>query len=285
MTIGYPLLREAKVISVQDPDELGRVQLKVYPELSEHPDNDLPWCFPFSGGESGKDFGLPEEGKTVTCIVWNRFWTEITFLPFVISPPKEHLFKKWIDDWKSKIEDLADDPEEKDLKVRQFSDGFSAFHDVKNSAHGVIHPSGTYAMVDKDGNIFIKGVKKLTLHDGDGNFNTEVDMSSGDVNLETKGKFNIKIDGETSIENKGKLTIKSNDDFNIESKANINIKATQACKVESTSEVTVKAAQCVIDSQILNFKGTKSQGTVPPSGSGVLCGIPACICSGAPHVG
>ena len=41
----------------------------------------------------------------------------------------------------------------------------------------------------------------------------------------------------------------------------------------------------VDDAQILNFKGTKSQGTVPPSGSGVLCAVPACICSGAPHVG
>jgi molybdopterin molybdotransferase len=46
----YPILREAKVINTTDPEKLGRIQLKVYPELAEIPDADCPWCFPQSDG-------------------------------------------------------------------------------------------------------------------------------------------------------------------------------------------------------------------------------------------
>jgi hypothetical protein len=35
-------LREAKVINTTDPEELGRIQLKVSPELAEIPDADCP---------------------------------------------------------------------------------------------------------------------------------------------------------------------------------------------------------------------------------------------------
>jgi hypothetical protein len=55
----YPLLRESKVINTTDPEELGRIQLKVYPELAEIPDADCPWAFPASGGIHGQSFGLP----------------------------------------------------------------------------------------------------------------------------------------------------------------------------------------------------------------------------------
>lgn len=317
MTNIYPLIREAKVVSVKDPEELGRIQLKVYPELSQHPDKDLPWCFPSNAGLDGLDFSMPEEEKIISCIVWNRYWTEITYLPYAVSKPTEHLFKKWMDDQKSKIDDMADDPEEKSFLVQQLSDGFCVFHDKKNSAHGLLHPSGTYFLLDKDGTLFIKGMKEIHIHDKDDKFKFDVDMTSGDTSLETKGKINVKLEGENTLENKGKLTVKSDDalsveakgkitveskdsievkssgdvkvdstgDVKIDSKGNAHIKGVSGCKVESPGEVTVKAAQCVVDAQIFNFKGTKSQGTVPPSGSGVFCAVPACICSGAPHVG
>lgn len=297
----YPLFREAIVTSVEDPEELGRVQLRVLPELSEHEEADLPWCFPESSGIHGKSFGLPQVGQAVSCIVWTKLWCEITYLPMVIRKPKEHPFQDWMDNQRSLIDDMANDPEEKDLIVEQYSDDFSEYHDVGNSEHGFVHPSGTYASIDKDGTAWMKGVKELHLHDGDGNFEAVIDFTSGDIKLSSKGKQEKTIEGDVKETIKGKqevavdqdseLTVKGKwkvsvtGDASIESKGAVNIKAISSCKVEATSEVNIKAPQCVIDSQILNFKGMKSQGIVPPSGSGVLCGIPACICSGAPHVG
>jgi len=297
----YPLFREAIVTSVEDPEELGRIQLRVLPELSEHEEADLPWCFPESTGIHGKSFGLPQVGQAISCIVWTKLWCEITYLPMVIRKPKEHPFQDWMDNQRSLIDDMANDPEEKDLVVEQYSDDFSQYHDVGNSEHGFVHPSGTYVSIDKDGTAWMKGVKELHLHDGDGNFEAVIDFTSGDIKLTSKGKQEKTIEGDVKETIKGKqevevdqdseLTIKGKwkvsvtGDASIESKGAVNIKATSSCKVEATSEVNIKAPQCVIDSQILNFKGMKSQGTVPPSGSGVCCAIPACICSGAPHVG
>lgn len=285
MNTVYPLFREAIVTSVEDPEELGRVQLRVLPELSEHEESDLPWCFPESTGIHGKDFGMPQVGQAVSCIVWTKLWCEITYLPMVIRKPKEHLFQNWMDNQRSLIDDMANDPEEKDLVVKQYSDDFSEYHDVGNSEHGFVHPSGTYVTIDKDGTAFMKGVKELHVHDGDGNFEAVIDFTSGDITLTTKGKQEKTVEGDATQTYKGKWSVSVTGDASIESKGAVNIKATSSCKVEASSEVNIKAPQCVIDSQILNFKGTKSQGTVPPSGSGVLCAVPACICSGAPHVG
>lgn len=297
----YPLFREAIVTSVEDPEELGRIQLRVLPELSEHEESDLPWCFPESSGIHGKSFGLPQVDQAVSCIVWTKLWCEITYLPMVIRKPKEHPFQDWMDNQRSLIDDMANDPEEKDLVVEQYSDDFSQYHDVGNSEHGFVHPSGTYVSVDKDGTAWMKGVKELHLHDGDGNFEAVIDFTSGDIKLTSKGKQEktiegdvkeiikgkqeVEVDQDSEFTVKGKWKVSVTGDASIESKGAVNIKATSSCKVEATSEVNIKAPQCVIDSQILNFKGMKSQGTVPPSGSGVCCAIPACICSGAPHVG
>ena len=285
MNTVYPLFREALVTSVEDPEELGRVQLRVLPELSEHEESDLPWCFPESTGVHGKDFGMPQVGQAVSCIVWTKLWCEITYLPMVIRKPKEHPYQDWMDNQRSLIDDMANDPEEKDLVVKQYSDDFSEYHDVGNSEHGFVHPSGTYVSIDKDGTAWMKGVKELHLHDGDGNFEAVIDFTSGDIKLTTKGKQEKTVEGDATQTYKGKWSVSVTGDASIESKGAVNIKATSSCKVEASSEVNIKAPQCVIDSQILNFKGTKSQGTVPPSGSGVCCAIPACICSGAPHVG
>ena len=285
MNTVYPLFREALVTSVEDPEELGRVQLRVLPELSEHEESDLPWCFPESTGVHGKDFGMPQVGQAVSCIVWTKLWCEITYLPMVIRKPKEHPYQDWMDNQRSLIDDMANDPEEKDLVVKQYSDDFSEYHDVGNSEHGFVHPSGTYVSIDKDGTAWMKGVKELHLHDGDENFEAVIDFTSGDIKLTTKGKQEKTVEGDATQTYKGKWSVSVTGDASIESKGAVNIKATSSCKVEASSEVNIKAPQCVIDSQILNFKGTKSQGTVPPSGSGVLCAVPACICSGAPHVG
>ena len=285
MNTVYPLFREAIVTSVEDPEELGRVQLRVLPELSEHEESDLPWCFPESSGIHGKSFGLPQVGQAVSCIVWTKLWCEITYLPMVIRKPKEHPFQDWMDNQRSLIDDMANDPEEKNLVVEQYSDDFSQYHDVGNSEHGFVHPSGTYVSIDKDGTAWMKGVKELHLHDGDENFEAVIDFTSGDIKLTTKGKQEKTVEGDATQTYKGKWSVSVTGDASIESKGAVNIKATSSCKVEASSEVNIKAPQCVIDSQILNFKGTKSQGTVPPSGSGVLCAVPACICSGAPHVG
>lgn len=273
----YPLLREACVTSVEDPESLGRIQLRVLPELSEHEEADLPWCFPEDSGIHGKDFGMPQIGQLVSCIVWTKFWCEITYLPFVIRKPADHLYKRWMDTLRSKLNDMQTDPEEKNLVVRQFADDFSEFHDVGNSEHGILHPSGTYVSIDREGSVWMKCVKELHIHDASGSLDLKVDLTTGDITLKSAGALNVNSEG--------KINIKTSSDCNIDSDAKMNIRCASACRIEASSEATIQAPRCTIDSNVINFTGVKSQGSIPPTGAGVLCGIPACICSGTPHIG
>jgi len=236
----YPLLREAKVISVDDPEKLGRVQLKVYPELSEIKDDECPWCFPTHGGIHGKSFEVPLVDTLVTCIVWNKYWNEISFFPLVITKPTEHLFDKWKDNQKSKISDMKDAPEEAHLSVEQYEDDFNEFHDTKNSQHGVLHPSGAYCLIDKDGTMYIQFVKKYVFHDKDSNLKIEIDSSDGSIKLETKGeiKETIKKDWSLSVDGNAEIKVKGN--AKIEATGNVDTKGTNVT-VEASGMLTLKS--------------------------------------------
>jgi hypothetical protein len=182
----FPIFREAKVINTTDPENLGRIQLKIYPELSEIADTDCPWCFPHTGGVHGKSFGVPLVEQLVTCVVWNRYFNEITFLPFNITNPTEHLFDNWMENQRSEVADMETDPEEEHFIVEQFEDDFTVFHDTKNSQHGFLHPTGTYLTVNKDGSIWVQSVKKCTFHNKDSDLIFEVDSDTGNIAFKTK---------------------------------------------------------------------------------------------------
>jgi hypothetical protein len=307
----FPILREAKVTNTSDPEQLGRIQLRVYPELAEiEPESDLPWCFPMSGGIHGKSFAVPLVGQLISCVVMSRYWNEITFLPFNITKPTEHLFDKWKEDQKPKIKDMASDPEEEHFVVEEYEDGFTEFHDTKNNQHGFLHPKETYVTINKDGNIFMQSIKKFTFHNKDSDLMVEADSESGDVTFKTKGGVDSTVDKDVKKTHKAKETtevtgdasfnykanwkvtvmgnaeIKTTGNTNIESIGMMNIKSTGPCTVESTAMTTVKGSSMVIvDAPILNFTGNKSNGQVIPSGSGVCCALPVCVAAGIPQSG
>jgi hypothetical protein len=306
----YPLLRESKVVSTTDPEELGRIQLKVYPELAEIPDADCPWCFPHTGGVHGKSFGMPLENQLISCIVWSKYWNEITFLPFNITKPTEHLFAKWKEGQKPKVTDMKDDPEEEHFVVDEYEDGFTTFHDTKNNQHGFLHPKETFITINKDGDVFMQSIKKLTFHNKDSDLILEADSDSGDVTFKTKGKTDSTIDKDAIKTIKGKqidevtgdatftykanwkvtvtgnTEIKTTGNTKVESTGTLDIKSSGPCTVESTAMTTVKGSSMVIvDAPILQFKGQKSNGQVIPSGSGVCCALGVCPAAGIPQTG
>jgi hypothetical protein len=195
----YPILREAKVINTTDSEKLGRIQLKVYPELAEIPDADCPWCFPFSGGIHGKSFGVPLVGQLVTCVVWNRYWNEITFLPFNITKPTEHLFDKFMSETRPLMKDVPTDPEEEHLAVERYEDDFAKFDDTKNRQHGWVHPSGAHGTINNEGDIWLWLIKMFTLHNGDDSIILEIDPEKQQVDFYQKGKLNSETDDDVNI--------------------------------------------------------------------------------------
>jgi hypothetical protein len=338
----FPAWREAAVVNTTDLEKLGRIQLRVFPELSEIPSDDLPWCFPMNGGVHGKSFGVPLVGQLVYAVVFSKLFNEIVFLPFNITKPEEHIFDKWMENQRPEVKDMETDPEEEHLVVDQYEDDFMVFHDTKNNQHGYLHPTGTYLVINKDGSVWVQSVKKYIFHNKDSDLLLEADSDTGDVTFKTKGKVDETVDKDRTITIKGELTktvdkdatetykakqtievaedvsqtykgkqttevtgdvaltgkgnwkvtisgnteIKTTGNTKIESTGKLDIKASAPVVVESSATATVKSSSIVtVDAQILDFKGIKSQGTVPPSGSGVLNGIPVCPFTGLPHVG
>jgi hypothetical protein len=85
---------------------------------------------------------------------------------------------------------MKDDPEEEHFVVDEYEDGFTAFHDTKNSQHGCLHPTGTFFIVNKDGSIWALSVKKYTFHNAESDLFLEADSDTGDIILRTKGNIN-----------------------------------------------------------------------------------------------
>jgi hypothetical protein len=285
----YPILREAKVISAADPEKLGRVQLKVYPELSDIPDDDCPWCFPHTGGIHGKSFGVPLTDQVITCVVWNRYWNEITFLPFTITKPAGHLFDDWMKNQRTEIGDMETDPEEEHLAVEHFEDDFTVFHDTKNKQHGFLHSSGTYALIDKDGGIHLNSVKELILHDAEGNVECTVNAQNGDIRLKIKGKYDKEIGGEQNSENKDNVTDIYKKDWTISVEGNLTANVTGTAVIKSEGEATVESAETLIikGMTMLQLKGESvaMNGAPEPTGEGPFCALPFCLATGAEHSG
>jgi hypothetical protein len=298
----FPIFREAKVINTTDPEKLGRIQLKIYPELSEIADTDCPWCFSHTGGVHGKSFGVPLVDQLVTCVVWNRYFNEITFLPFNITNPTEHLFDDWIKNQRSEVVDMETDPEEEHLIVEQFEDDFTVFHDTKNNQHGFLHPTGTYLAINKDGSIWVQSVKKYTFHNKDSDLIFEADSDTGNITFKTKGELTEEVDKDVTQTYKAKqttevtgdaaMTVKANwkvaitGNTEIKTTGNTKIESSGPCNIESSAMTTVKgSSMVVVDAPVLKFTGNKSMGMVIPSGSGVCCAITVCPLIGLAHVG
>lgn len=206
----YPILREAVVLNVNDNKSLGRVQLKVLPELEKISDKECPWAFPLGAGVHGKDFSLPLVGSVVYAVVFNRFWNEIAFIPSVISSPRKHLFQDWVKSKKPSITDMNCTPTEASFSVREWEDGFTEYHDSKNSEHGFLHPSGTFVTIDKDGQVSVQSVKNLNFHDKNGNLAATMDSSTGNVSVHVKGAITINSAQKTDIESPS-TTLKGGD--------------------------------------------------------------------------
>lgn len=124
-----------------------------------------------------------------------------------------------------------------------------------------------------------------------------VDYRTGTVTLANKPKdetISIAVDQESEGEEKATITIHGNilrvtkdgidiqtdKDITLEIKGNANVKVTKNAVIEAQN-ITVKSS---VKTEIKGGQVVLG-GTVTPTGKGALCGLPACMFTGSPHVG
>lgn len=196
----YPVFREAICVATDDQEKLGRIQVKIIPELSSIPDTDCPWALPLGGGVDGKDFCQPQKGSFIYVVVFNEFFSEIAYIAHAIPNPKGHLFDDWVKNHKDAIADMKNTPKENDFSVQEWQDGYTEYHDTGNSEHGWLHSSGTYKTINKDGTVSMQLAKGASIHDK----NSKVKVA-----IDENGVVNTSFAGATSIETKDALTLKA----------------------------------------------------------------------------
>jgi hypothetical protein len=270
----YSLIREGRVISTTDPEKLGRIQLKVYPELAEILDADCPWAFPASGGTHGKSFGLPLTNQIITCFCWSKYWNEFSFLPFNITNPTEHLFDDFMENVRPLLKDVPTDPEEEHLIVERYEDDFSEFHDTKNRQHGWVHPSGAHATINNLGDIFLWLIKLLTLHNGDDTSILKVNPEDQSVIFYQKGEFESETDDTVSIKIHKTRTTEIDkevkDIFHDAYNQTVDKDVTKTFKANETTEVTGNSTHKSANTDIESTAPVGIKGTGTLLGGGVL---------------
>jgi hypothetical protein len=251
----YPLFREAEVISTKDPYDLGRIQLRVFPELANIPAGDLPWCLPMASGPHDGDFSTPLTKQWVYCTVWNKYWSEVSFLPWCMPDPQKPKFNDFKNTLISKVKDYEGSPDIQHCVGSILEDTFVRFHDTKASQHGFLHPSETYGLINKLGEIFIQSVKRLFFHNKEKDVWLDANSVNGDIVFETKGNVikTIKKDKTTLIEGGLAETIKKDKTTTVEGSE------TKEITEDKTENISGDENRYIDGDRTININGSESQ--------------------------
>ena len=190
---------------------------------------------------------LPPVGTYVYCVMPNGTYDDCFVLCSMFSTASIH--KDY----------MADDEDTANTRLCQENGGWLKTTDIR---------TGTKVIKNKPENETIKieidqeseGEEKatITIH---GNV---VTVSKDGIEIKTDGKVSFTADKDLELNVIGNATIKCDKDASIEA---------QNVTVKSSVKTEIKGGQ------------VKLAGTVTPTGSGALCGLPSCLFTGAPHVG
>jgi len=174
-------LYRGKVSNIDDPDKLGKIQIRILPELYDKQlkDDDLPWFEPFfgtNGDEMKKQ--TPKKDTIVWCLIddiWKRryyldYFNRKSFFDFDI-----------ITTALGSISEVSN-KEYQYLDFYLYSEGSLDFFNNNTSERGTIYKDGTYVFHDKDGNLFANTVNKAI----------KVYNSKSSIELPSDGKAIVK---------------------------------------------------------------------------------------------
>ena len=100
-----------------------------------------------------------------------------------------------------------------------------------------------------------------------------ISITKDGLAIESDGELSLSIDGDATLDVSGDAAISAGGDASVEAGSGTVSVTGQNVAVESTVKTEIKGGQVVLG------------GTVAPNGAGALCGVPACLFTGAPHSG
>lgn len=237
----------AKVTSLEDPENLGRVQV-MYPWLPKYKDADLNsnWArlaSPMAGPERGFFF-LPEIDDEVLVAFEHG---DVSY-PYIVGA----LWNNTDKPPQGEGDILAGDKKVVDQRVIRSRSGHVIVLNDKEGEESIIIKSmagHTFTFDDKSGSEQISVVDKTGKNSFtiDSAMNTLTIAMEGDVEITTKGKLTLSSMGDMTLDTKGKLNMKSAQDVSIEglnvkttANVNVNIAANAQAEIKGSAMVKVQ---------------------------------------------
>jgi hypothetical protein len=148
--------------SCDDKQQLGRVKIRVHPEMAETTDDLLPWMRPWD--VLNQQLAVPLVGDWVWCISTDEYaksWFYGGVLPIDDDLDIPATMKK--------IREVAPKAKYPSTQFWRSADGAIFFVDQFNRCYGTLHPSGAKIITTTDGDVFIRGNQKASLTGGSTN--------------------------------------------------------------------------------------------------------------------
>lgn len=190
---------------------------------------------------------LPPVGTYVYCVMPNGTYDDCFVLCSMFSTASIH--KDY----------MADDEDTANTRLCQENGGWLKTTDIRTGTKVIKNkPEDETIKIEIDQESEGEEKATITIH---GNV---VTVSKDGIEIKTDGKVSFTADKDLELNVSGNATIKCDKDASIEA---------QNVTVKSSVKTEIKGGQ------------VKLAGTVTPTGSGALCGLPSCLFTGAPHVG
>lgn len=190
---------------------------------------------------------LPPVGSYVYCVMPNGTYDDCFVLCSMFSTASIH------------ADYMADDEDTANTKLTQEVGGWFKTTDIRTGTKVIKNkPEDETISVEIDQESEGEEKATITIH---GNV---VTITKDGIDIQTDGKLSFSSDKDVELNISGNATVKCDKDASIEA---------QNVTVKSSVKTEINGGQ------------VKIAGTVTPTGSGALCGLPSCLFTGAPHAG
>ena len=210
-------LYTGKVISTDDKDKEGKIQISIE-SVSEGWRKDLlPWAIPLISNVSNgtMEMHLPKEGSQVWVLV-DKYFKRFYYL-------SNRYFYNLFDF--SKVSGLLNkcdkiNTEYKNIDFKYFADKTLLFHNNSDGSSGIITSQGTLIYIDKDGTL-VKEIEK-----------DETITVNGDKKEIVKGKNTVEIGDDSTTTYKGKKVEECKSSYECTTQGAVTLKAKTSSLVE-----------------------------------------------------
>jgi hypothetical protein len=138
-------LKKATVVSNDDPTQKGKVKIRIEPELTDVPEEDLPWAVPFVSEASSTtaEKRVFVEGSVVWCLV------DPLYQRFYIIGNKYFEAHFSFPQVQSALSEIGVDTTYKNLDFTLAADRSISFRNLSTGDYGYLQSTGTYVLIKK----------------------------------------------------------------------------------------------------------------------------------------